>query len=173
MADLFPATLPAGLPTISLWDPWGSLIAVERKPFETRDWAPPARLIGTRIGIHVAKRKVPEDDLDFELVAVCREALGPGFTARAPLGCMVATAILRGAYLCGYGIEDDTRVTVRSVDTQYDLALIVLPQGNLPVIKVAPSSPAPQTGDKIYAMSGLGSAGASVSSGTITEVPAE
>jgi hypothetical protein len=68
--------------------------------------------------------------------------------------------------------NQDTAVQVRSVDTQNDLALIVLSQGNLPIVKVAPSSPPPVVGDKVYAVSGLGSAGASVSSGTITDVSA-
>lgn len=66
--------------------------------------------------------------------------------------------------------NQDTQVDVRSVDTQNDLALIVLPQANLPVVKVAPASPPPVIGNKVYAMSGLGSAGASVSSGAVTDV---
>lgn len=64
----------------------------------------------------------------------------------------------------------DTKVTVRCIDVPNDLALIVLPTGRLPVIKVAPSTPPPQIGDKIYAMSGVGGAGASVSQGAITDV---
>lgn len=66
--------------------------------------------------------------------------------------------------------DSDTQVTVRTVDTQYDLALIVLPRGHLPVIKVAPASPAPALGDKIFAMSGQGTAGAGVSQGALTDV---
>lgn len=66
--------------------------------------------------------------------------------------------------------NNDTKVTVRAIDTQNDLALIVLPQGRLPVIKVAPSDPAPAPGDKVFAMSGLGSAGSSVSEGALTDV---
>ncbi len=66
----------------------------------------------------------------------------------------------------------DTQVSVRTVDTQYDLALIVLPRGRLPIIKVAPASPAPALGDKVFAMSGQGTAGAGLSQGTLTDVSA-
>jgi len=68
--------------------------------------------------------------------------------------------------------NNDIKVSVRTVDAANDLALIVLPRGKLPVIKVAPSSPAPQLGDKVFAVSALGSAGASVSEGAITDVSA-
>ena len=66
----------------------------------------------------------------------------------------------------------DTPVTVRSWDTQYDLALLVLPQGGLHALPAATLSPAPQPGDRIYAVSGLGSAGASISQGNIIDVSA-
>ncbi|MDQ6784057.1 MAG: serine protease [Actinomycetota bacterium] len=66
----------------------------------------------------------------------------------------------------------DTKVTVRTVDTQYDLALIILPRGRLPVIKVAPASPAPALADKIFALSGQGTAGAAVTQGALTDVSA-
>jgi S1-C subfamily serine protease len=66
--------------------------------------------------------------------------------------------------------SNDTKVTVRTVDTTNDLALIVLPTGHLPIIKVAPASPAPAIGDKVFAMSGLGTAGAGVSQGALTDV---
>lgn len=43
---------------ITVWQPWASLIAIGLKPFEFRSWAPPASIIGQRIGIHAAARKV-------------------------------------------------------------------------------------------------------------------
>lgn len=64
----------------------------------------------------------------------------------------------------------DTQVTVRTWDVANDLALIVLPTGNLPALKPAPASPAPKIGEKVYAVSGLGSAGASISEGAISDV---
>lgn len=44
---------------ITLWQPWASLIALEVKTIETRSWPAPASLIGKRIAIHAAARKVP------------------------------------------------------------------------------------------------------------------
>ena len=66
----------------------------------------------------------------------------------------------------------DTQVTVRTWDAQYDLALLVLPAGNLRALSVAPTSPAPQPGDRIYAVSGLGAAGASIAQGSLVDVAA-
>lgn len=65
-----------------------------------------------------------------------------------------------------------TQVTVRTWDPTYDLALIVLPRGGLPVVTPAPPSPAPAIGERVFAISGLGSAGGSISQGAITEVSA-
>jgi S1-C subfamily serine protease len=65
-----------------------------------------------------------------------------------------------------------TPVTVRSWDPTYDLALIVLPRGNLPVVTPAPSNPAPALGERVFALSGLGAGGGSISQGAITEVSA-
>ena len=66
----------------------------------------------------------------------------------------------------------DTKVTVRTWDTQYDLALLVYPKGGLPVVHPAATTPSPQLGDRIYAVSGLGSDGASIASGEVTDVSA-
>lgn len=64
----------------------------------------------------------------------------------------------------------ETPVTVRSWDPQYDLALLILPKGGLTPVTVAPSSPSPQPGDRLFAVSGLGSAGASLAQGTVIDV---
>jgi S1-C subfamily serine protease len=64
----------------------------------------------------------------------------------------------------------DTQVTVRSWDPQYDLALLILPTGNLPALTAAPTTPAQQAGDRLYPVSGLGTSGASLSSGTVVDV---
>jgi len=63
----------------------------------------------------------------------------------------------------------DIQVTVRSWDAQYDLALLVLPEGNLKALTAAPTTPSPQPGDRVYTVSGLGSAGASLAPGTIID----
>jgi S1-C subfamily serine protease len=66
----------------------------------------------------------------------------------------------------------DTPVTVRAWDPQYDLALLVAPEANLHVVPAAAASPAPQPGDRVFAVSGLGSAGASIAQGSVIDVSA-
>ena len=68
------------------------------------------------------------------------------------------------------GSGAETPVTVRTWDDHYDLALLILPRGGLPAISVAPSSPSPLPGDRLFAASGLGSAGASLAQGTVVDV---
>jgi S1-C subfamily serine protease len=65
-----------------------------------------------------------------------------------------------------------TPVTVKTWDASNDLALIVLPRGNLQVLAAAPASPGPAIGERVYAISGLGTAGASISEGAISDVSA-
>jgi S1-C subfamily serine protease len=66
--------------------------------------------------------------------------------------------------------NNSTQVTVHSWDAEYDLALLVLPTGDLPALTAASPTPAPQPGDRIYAVSGLGTAGASITQGSIVDV---
>jgi len=66
----------------------------------------------------------------------------------------------------------DVAVSVRSWDPQYDLALLILTRGSLPALAVAPPSPAPEPGQRIFAVSGLGTAGASAVQGSIIDVSA-
>lgn len=68
------------------------------------------------------------------------------------------------------GGGSQTPVTVKTWDPQYDLALLILPRGGLPPLAVAPSSPSPEPGDRLFAVSGLGSAGASLAQGAVVDV---
>ena len=68
--------------------------------------------------------------------------------------------------------NNETQVTVRTWDPQYDLALLVYPKGDLKPVTAASSSPAPQPGDRLYAVSGLGTAGASVTQVSVVDVSA-
>ena len=63
-----------------------------------------------------------------------------------------------------------TPVTVRTWDPQYDLALLILPKGGLTPMTSAPTSPAPQPGDRLFAVTGLGTAGASLAQGAVIDV---
>lgn len=97
---------------ISLWQPWASFIAIGIKPFETRDWPPPATLIGQRIAIHATKKAVNADD---------REWAAKHGVADVPLGAVVCTAILCAAYQCGQGAEDGrTRIARRVHGSAYE-----------------------------------------------------
>jgi hypothetical protein len=67
---------------------------------------------------------------------------------------------------------NDVPVTVRTWDPQYDLALLVLPRGGLNKLVAAPNNPNPVPGDHLFAVSGLASAGAKVTQGTVIDVSA-
>jgi hypothetical protein len=85
---------------ISLHQPWASFIAIGVKPFETRHWSAPTWLIGKRIAIHAAKKSVDADN---------REWARRHSVSDLPLGAIVCTALLAGAYKCGgpFFIEGD------------------------------------------------------------------
>jgi S1-C subfamily serine protease len=65
--------------------------------------------------------------------------------------------------------SSSTPVTVKTWDKNYDLALLILPKGGLTPITAAPTSPAPTPGDRLFLVSGLGTAGASVIDGTVVD----
>lgn len=90
-ADLF--GLPARLPTLSLWEPWASLITAGFKRHETRHW--PTRVRG-RVALHAAKRL----DAAGAPHPLCAFAWGEEWAkAHAfPLGCVVAVAELTGCH---------------------------------------------------------------------------
>ena len=79
---------------ITLWQPWAQLIADGVKRYETRSWKPPRHLIGKRIAIHAAKRKVREQDLPNEVAWRIYIGYGPRWHERIPYGAIVATAML-------------------------------------------------------------------------------
>jgi hypothetical protein len=43
--------------TLTLWQPWASLVVEGCKPFEFRKWRAPASIVGQRIVIHASARK--------------------------------------------------------------------------------------------------------------------
>jgi hypothetical protein len=67
------------LKAISLWAPWGSLMADARKKIETRSWRPPAWLIGQPVAIHQTMRvdKDACEDFGYDALTI-------------PRGCIVA-----------------------------------------------------------------------------------
>jgi S1-C subfamily serine protease len=72
-------------------------------------------------------------------------------------------------------------ITVRQGDQQIkaqlwtwqedrDLALIILQKGNIPRISFAPASPQVRTGDRVFALSGLGASGGAITQGFVADV---
>lgn len=75
--------------TISLWQPWATLVAIEAKRIETRHWAAPRGVVGERIAIHAAKRTSE--------LWVCDERPFSEYAHELtdlPLGALVATAVI-------------------------------------------------------------------------------
>lgn len=59
---------------ISLWQPWASLMADERKKIETRSWRPPVWLLNRPVAIH-ATMKVDKDaceDFGYDALTIPR-----------------------------------------------------------------------------------------------------
>ena len=81
--------------TISLWQPYASLIAAGVKTIETRGWAPPKGLMGQRIAIHAA-RAIETSDVNgrrrHDRIAAALN--DPEWDANIPRGAVVCTAIL-------------------------------------------------------------------------------
>lgn len=48
---------------LTVWQPWASLIIAGAKPFEFRSWRPPQSIIGQRIVIHAAARKIDREEV--------------------------------------------------------------------------------------------------------------
>jgi activating signal cointegrator 1 len=96
---------------ISLWQPWASFIAAGIKPFETRDWPPPKWMVGQTIAIHAAKKPANGDLREWAAKHGCTDL---------PLGAIVCTARLHGAYQCGFttgrhvSVIDERTNSVRS-----------------------------------------------------------
>lgn len=86
------------MPAITLWQPWACLIEVGAKVCETRSKPPPKRLIGQRVAIHAAARKMRFKDMSQEFVDACYDAFGGcHWAGTLPYGVIVCTAVIAGA----------------------------------------------------------------------------
>lgn len=82
------------MPALTLWQPWACLIEIGAKPYETRAFPIPRRLLGRRVAIHAAARPC-FTCLDGETLDDIGEAFGRcGWNHWLPRGCIVATAVL-------------------------------------------------------------------------------
>lgn len=77
------------LRTISLWQPFASLIFARKKKHETRSFRAIARHDGERIVIHAAKKMLPAELLSPELHALCVETFGPDYREILPRGVLL------------------------------------------------------------------------------------
>jgi hypothetical protein len=50
---------------LTIWQPWASLIMAGAKPYEFRGWRVPPAIIGQRIVIHAAARKIDWDEVSY------------------------------------------------------------------------------------------------------------
>lgn len=68
--------------------------------------------------------------------------------------------------------KGDERIEARlnGWDEGRDLALLIVNRANLPALKWAEGSPSVRTGDRIFAVSGLGAAGGAISQGFVADV---
>ena len=82
------------MPALTLWQPWACLVEIGAKPFETRAFPIPRRLIGKRVAIHAAARPCFVD-FDQETIDAITDAFGRcAWNHWLPRGVVVATAIL-------------------------------------------------------------------------------
>lgn len=61
--------------SLTVYQPWASLIAVGAKPYEFRGWPAPSFVIGQRIAIHAGARKPKPGEVD-QLRLICRAGKG-------------------------------------------------------------------------------------------------
>lgn len=94
---------------ISIWQPHATLLMLGLKPYETRGWAIPRSILGTRVAIHAAKadgdlREIAEylvgrqagSERDEGIEAYVRAVSDGGFAtlAEMPRGCILGSVVL-------------------------------------------------------------------------------
>ena len=66
--------------------------------------------------------------------------------------------------------DQQVQATLWTWQEDKDLALLILKKGNVPRIPFAPTDPPIKTGDRIFAVSGLGAAGGAITQGFVADV---
>lgn len=69
--------------------------------------------------------------------------------------------------------QDDLKATVFTWDEARDLALLTVPKPGLPALPWVPTGEQPGLGDRLFALSGLGSGGSSVTQGSVADISAD
>lgn len=65
---------------------------------------------------------------------------------------------------------EDLKANLWTWQEDKDLALLILPKGGQPRLRWAPMTPPVRTGDRVFAMSGLGAAGGAITQGFVADV---
>ncbi|MGE5510275.1 MAG: ASCH domain-containing protein [Bacteroidota bacterium] len=89
------------LHTISLWQPWASLITRGHKSIETRSWSVPPTLIGKRVAIHASSKAPPVAELDHMTQKAIHNALDVlphQWKDVLPRGAIIGTVRIAGCY---------------------------------------------------------------------------
>lgn len=93
---------------LTIWQPWASLITTGAKPYEFRGWRPPRSIIGQRIVIHAAARKIDRMETDAMLQILHHRDKYPETAAemclKPDLAMPVLAAALRGELPMARGI---------------------------------------------------------------------
>lgn len=93
-------------PSISLWQPHAILWLIpEAKVNETRHWPFPEKYRGKRILVHAAKKRVPLDDYDDELIEVCRTFIGSDWQSSMAYGAFIGSTTLASCRSMGDLVE--------------------------------------------------------------------
>lgn len=66
--------------------------------------------------------------------------------------------------------DQDQKGQLWTWDEGHDLALIILARGNVPKIEAAPTNPPLKTGERLFAVSGLGAGGGAITQGYVADV---
>ncbi|OJY65492.1 MAG: hypothetical protein BGP16_12755 [Sphingobium sp. 66-54] len=75
--------------TLTIWQPWASLIVAGAKPYEFRGWRVPRSLIGQRIVIHAAARRIDRDEVNDLLVVLALRDRSDDIARAAAETCLI------------------------------------------------------------------------------------
>ncbi|MEV4934388.1 ASCH domain-containing protein [Sphingobium sp. LSP13-1-1.1] len=93
---------------LTIWQPWASLIIAGAKPYEFRSWSAPRFILGQRIVIHAASRKIDRfevDDLHQTLIHRDKYPIEAGMTCLKPETAIpILQAALRGELPIAAGV---------------------------------------------------------------------
>lgn len=88
---------------LTLWQPWASLVIEGCKPFEFRGWRAPQSIIGQRIVIHAAARKIEHGEVFFLLNDLEAGGINAAETCLRPIDQAIEV-LRRGSWPLGSGL---------------------------------------------------------------------